>query len=254
MHELAALDAPMEREEMGLTEAVALFEEIGDPSTAQLMAQSGRPRVSLHRLRGAREFFFDGVLVPSTGYLKQVALSPYASGFALQFPSRGRPLQQVKDNPKLASVFREYGDTLGRLGVPDVSTLNRVLLDRRGRELVLVAEALHDQRIAEIAKQIAARRSEIDIILIAGPSSSGKTTFARRLSIHLLANHLRPFPLSLDDYFLSRDSTPCDEAGRPDFESLYALDLELLNQQVLALTRGEQVPLPRYNFITGNRE
>ena len=254
MGEIAALDAPVEREEMALADAVAMFERNGDPSTAHLIAQSGRTRVSLHRLRDVRDFFFDGLLVPSTGYLKQVALNPYASGFAMQFPSRGRPLQAGRDNPKLASVFREYGEGLGRLGIPDVSTLNRALLAHRGRELVLVAEALHDQRIAELASQIAARRKEVVLVLIAGPSSSGKTTFARRLSIQLLANHLRPFPLSLDDYFMARSATPCDETGRPDFESLYALDLDLLNQQVLEMTHGDKVQLPRYNFLTGEPE
>ncbi len=254
MHELAALDARVEREEMALTDAVVMFEENADLSTAHLMAQSGRARVSLHKLRGVREFFFDGLLIPSTGYLKHVGLHPYGAGFAVQFRARSKSPQQIKDNPKLASVFREYGEGLSRLGVSDVSALNRALMERRGRELVLVAEALHDQRIAEIAAQIAVRRGEIALVLIAGPSSSGKTTFARRLSIQLLANRLRPFPLSLDDYFLSREVTPLDEAGRPDFESLYALDLALLNEQVPALTRGEPVQLPRYNFITGLRE
>jgi uridine kinase len=254
MREIAAEDAPVEREDIALVEAVAFFEKNTEPSTAQLLAQAGRPRVSCHKLRGVREFFFDGQLVPSTGYLKQVALRPYASGFALQFPSRGRPLEPVKDNPKLAGVFRDYGEGLLRLGVPDVGTLNRALLEQRGREIVLVAEALHDQRIAEIAAQIHARRDEIDLILVAGPSSSGKTIFARRLSIQLLAHHMRPFPLSLDDYFLPRDATPSDDMGRLDFESLDALDLDLFNRQVVALTHGEKVTLPRYNFIAGVRE
>jgi uridine kinase len=251
MAELVGQDARIVREELPLADAVALFEKNGDSSTAALMAQSGRAKVYLHRLGSAREFFFDGLLAPSAGYLKNFSLLPYASGFALLFPVRGQPTAPVRDNPKLAAVFREYGEGLGRLGVPDVAALNRALLAKRGREIVLVAEALHDQRIAEIAAQITARRENIDLILIAGPSSSGKTTFARRLSIQLLARHLRPFPLSLDDYFLPRDSTPCDQSGRPDFESLTAIDLEFLNRQVIALTRGEPVTLPRYNFISG---
>jgi uridine kinase len=251
MREIAAQDARIEREDIALVDAVALFGEDGDPGTAQLLAQAGRPRVMLHKLREVREFFFDGHLVPSTGYLKQVALQPYASGFALHLSTRGRLLERVKDNPRLASVFREYGEGLLRLGVPDVGALNSALQEQRGHEIVLVAEALHDQRIAEIAAQIHALRDEIDLILISGPSSSGKTTFARRLSIQLLAHHMRPFPLSLDDYFLPRDKTPSDDLGHPDFESLEALDLELLNRQVVGLTHGEKVTLPHYNFITG---
>ncbi|MGE5140507.1 MAG: nucleoside kinase [Rudaea sp.] len=254
MNEIAAQDDPIEREDLPLTDAIAGFEQSGDLSTAALLAQSGRARVTLHKLRGVREFFFDDLLVASTGYLKQASLAPYATGFALQFPSRGRPVEPIRDNPKLAGVFREYGEGLGRLGVPDVAALNRVLLAGRGREIVLVAEALHERRVAEIASQIAARREELDLVLIAGPSSSGKTTFARRLSIHLLSHHLRPFPISLDDYFLPRDATPCDETGRPDFESLTALNLDLLNEQMLALTQGEKVTLPRYNFVTGMPE
>lgn len=254
MLEIAEEDAPIRREDVLLVDAVAFFEQHGESSTAQLLAQSGRSRVILHSLRGLREFFFDGHLVPSTAYLRQVALRPYASGFALLFPSRGRPLEPVKDNPKLAGVFREYGEGLGRLGVPDVAALNRALQEHRGREIVLVAEALHDQRIAEIAAQIKARREELDLILVAGPSSSGKTVFSRRLSVQLLAQHLRPFPLSLDDYFLPREATPADESGRPDYEALAALDLDLLNRQIVALTRGEEVSLPSYNFVSGGRE
>lgn len=254
MRQITEEDAPITREEMALVDAVAFFEHNGEPSTAQLLARAGRSRVNLHKLRGLVEFFFDGHLVPSTAYLKQVALRPYSSGFALMFPSRGRPLEPVKDNPKLASVFREYGEGLGRLGVSDVGALNRALQETRAREIVLVAEALHDQRIAEIAAQVHSRRDELDLILVAGPSSSGKTIFARRLSVQLLAHHLRPFPLSLDDYFLERVATPMDDSGRPDYEALGALDLDLLNRQIVALINGERVTLPTYNFLTGGRE
>jgi uridine kinase len=254
IHEIAEKDVPIGHHIMNLTDAVAWFEAEGESNKAQVLAQAGRVQLTLHELRGVREFFFDGLLVPSTGYLRQVALRPYSAGFALQFPTRGRPLQLVADYPKLTRVFREYGEGLGKLGVSDVGALNHALLQGRGRELVLVAEALHDQRVAEIASEIATRRNEIALILIAGPSSSGKTTFARRLAIQLLANRLRPFPLSLDDYFLPRDITPRDESGRRDYESLLALNLSLLNHDIAALTRGERVKLPRYNFINGTAE
>jgi uridine kinase len=251
MRRIAAEDVCIEREEVSLVDAIQIFGEKGDRATARLLEQSGRPRVTLHKLRQVREFFFDGHLVPSTGYLKGAALHPYASGFALHLPTGGRPMEKVKDNPKLASVFREYGEGLLRLGVPDVGALNQALQEQRGREIVLVAEALHDQRIAEIAAHIHELREEIDLILVSGPSSSGKTTFARRLSIQLLAYHLRPFPLSLDDYFLPRKLTPADDKGHADFESLEALNLDQLNSHVSALTRGEKVALPHYDFLTG---
>jgi uridine kinase len=152
------------------------------------------------------------------------------------------------------SVFREYGAWLNLLGVSDMDSLNQALTLGRARELILVAEALHAQRIAEIATQIAARRAQVRLIAIAGPSSSGKTTFARRLAVQLLANGMRPFPLSLDDYFVSRDETPHDANGEYDYENVHALDLALLNDHLVALMNGESVNLPRYNFQTGERE
>jgi uridine kinase len=174
----------------------------------------------------------------------------------LQFPSRQRPtaLEPIKHSPKLTAVFREYGEWLDRLGVTDTAALNDHLKGNYSREIVLVAEALHAQKIAEIATTIAAQRERIRLITIAGPSASGKTTFSRRLTIQLLANGLRPFPLSLDDYFVSREETPRTETGDYDYENIHALDLDLFNQQLRALVNGERVTLPRYNFQTGERE
>jgi uridine kinase len=196
------------------------------------------------------------MLAPSTGYLKYFAVRNYPPGFLLQFPNRRRPvsLEPIKHSPKITAVFREYGQWLDLLGVPDTGSLNQDFAASRSREIVLVAEALHAQKIAEIATTIVRHPERIRLVTIAGPSSSGKTTFARRLTIQLLANGLRPFPLSLDDYFVSREETPRDENGNYDYECIDALDLELFNKHLLALTQGATVTLPRYNFQTGERE
>lgn len=256
MRALVAEDVPITRETLSIDEAIANARANGDTTQALLLEQSDRTEVRVHVLRGVKHYFLGRRLAPSTGYLKYFAVRPYPPGFLLQFPNRRRPtsLEPIQPSPKITAVFREYGQWLDRLGVPDVATLNQDLTESRSREIVLVAEALHAQKIAEIATTIAARRDQIRLVTIAGPSSSGKTTFARRLTIQLLANGLRPFPLSLDDYFVSREETPRDENGEYDYENIHALDLELFNQHLLALINGERVTMPRYNFHTGERE
>jgi uridine kinase len=225
------------------------------PIGRETVAGPGQSTVTTRMLGQARERFY-GPLVPSTGYLAHFALRPYPPGFVLQFPPRGQAaaLGQVRHYPKLTAVFQEYGQWLKLLGVPDVEALNQALSAGRAREIILVAEALHEQRMAEIAADIARRRGHTRLVLMAGPSSSGKTTFARRLTVQLLAHGLRPFPISLDDYFVDRQHTPRDEKGGYDFEALEALDLELLNRQFVALLAGETVTMPRYSFERGQRE
>jgi uridine kinase len=195
-------------------------------------------------------------MVPSSGHLRWFELKHYPPGFILRFPRRRMPttLLPFQDYPKLIAVFREYGEWMDIMDVRDVGGLNEAFENERVHELVLVAEALHQQRITEIAQQIARRRDQIRLVLIAGPSGSGKTTFSKRLAVHLLANGIRPKPLGLDDYFFDREKTPRDEQGNYDFEALEALDLELLNAQVANLMSGREVTLPRFNFRTGFRE
>jgi len=248
-------DAPIGREVMRLEDAIAWFKAQGDEGQVRLLSQANRKEVTLCSLHGTKEYFFGRLLVPSSGYLKQFAVWPDAPGLALQFPQRARPmtLELPRRSPKLTAVSEQYGKWLSLLGVPDVGALNHALTQSRAREIVLVAEALHEQRIAQIASSIAERRT-VRLIAIAGPSSSGKTTFARRLTIQLLANGLRPFPLSMDDYFVAREETPRDVWGNYDYEDLHALDLALFNEQLLALMNGERVALPRYNFEQGERE
>ncbi len=259
MRAIVAADAPITRETVGLQDWIAMIEAQGpegDDSQRRLLKQSDRAEVRVHVLRGVKVYFLGRMLAPSTGYLKRFAVRPYPPGFVLQFPRRSRPLslEPVIHSPKLTAVFREYGQWLGLLGVSDAAALNHALATGYTREIVLIAEALHTQRIAEIAANIVALRGCTRLVTIAGPSSAGKTTFARRLAIQLLANGLRPFPLSLDDYFVAREETPRDANGQYDYESLDALDLPLFNAQLLALMSGEEVTLPRYNFATGERE
>lgn len=254
LKEIAAADEPITCEQLSFAQAVEYFRSFDEPYKVDLLEQAHRPEIQLHRLRGVKKFFFDEILVPSTGYLKEVALIPYRAGFALQFPVAGRYSPQVPPVSKLTDVFAEYGAWLDLLGVRDVTTLNRAIGESRSREISLVSEALHAQRIAEIAARIARERDRLKVVLIAGPSSSGKTTFTRRLAVQLLANGIRPYPLSLDDYFRARADTPRDASGNPDFESLRALDLDRFNADLAKLIRGETCTLPKYNFITGEPE
>ena len=256
MRALVNDDVPIARETLRVRDAIVLFHAQGDEEQVRLLSQHEREDVRVHILRDLKRYFLGGMLVPSTGYLKQFAVRHYPPGFVLQFPQRNRPgsLEPPQPSPKLISVFLEYRQWLSLLGVTDAGLLNQALAQSRAREIILVSEALHAQKIAEIAADIASKRDHVRLIAIAGPSSSGKTTFARRLTIQLLANGLRPFPLSLDDYFVSRDETPRDENGDYDYENLHALDLALFNEHLLALMNGQIVNLPRYNFETGERE
>jgi len=192
-------------------------------------------------------------MVPSTGYLKWFDLQPAKGGFTLRFPRRYNPTEilPLHRYPKLLATFRQYGDWLDLLGIGSVGALNDAILDGRIREVILVSEALHSQRIAEIASNISSKRDEIRIVLIAGPSSSSKTTSSRRLMIQLLANGLQPFALEMDNYFVERSKTPKDEKGNYNFEHFDAVDRHLLNKNVLDLIAGKEVQLPRYDFQSG---
>ncbi|MFL7807444.1 MAG: nucleoside kinase, partial [Anaerolineae bacterium] len=255
MHEIVAENEPILKTRVPLSDAVALFEARGDDDKVGLLSRRRKSYLTLYKLRGFRDYFH-GYMVPSTGYLSVFSLHLYPPGFILRFPRTNPPmqLQPIVEYPKLVSVFREYGEWMALMGIHDVGCLNNVIAGERVREVVLVAEALHEQRVARIAEEIASRQGQIRLVLIAGPSSSGKTTFSKRLSIQLLANGLRPFSLEMDNYFVDREKTPRDEQGQYDYESLNALDVPLFNRDLLRLQNGEEVTLPRYNFRTGLRE
>ncbi len=255
MREIVAADLPFRRFEVPLQEAIDYFMSRGHPDKVQLLAYRKKDYVTMYELGECRNYHH-GYMVPSTGYLRWFALAPTGDGFTLRFPRRHRPteLLPLPDYPKLLSTFKQYGDWLRRLGISSAGELNDAIYSGRIQEVILVSEALHEQRVADIADQVATRLETLKLVLIAGPSSSGKTTFAKRLTIQLLAHGIDPFPFEMDNYFVDRENTPRDENGNFDFESLQALDRGLLVRDLKRLIAGESVQLPRYNFVTGRRE
>jgi uridine kinase len=255
MKRLVASDLPFERRELPLAEAIAYFEKANYPDKVQLLHHRRKPYVTLYSL-GDHTDYHHGYMVPSTGYLKWFSLLSAEEGFTLRFPHRRSPtvLSPMVEYPKLLTAFRQYGQWLERLGIETVGALNDAIQAGRTREVILVSEALHEQNIADIARQITHRHEQTRLILIAGPSSSGKTTFARRLAVQLLALGISPFALESDDYFVDREKTPLGEDGQYDFEALGALNLEMLADHLQRLIAGEKVTLPRYNFKAGRQE
>jgi uridine kinase len=259
MLRLIEQDLSIERvDKVPLQDVLTMFSERGEYDKVGIF--QGRDRknkayLRLYSLNGYRDYFH-GYMVPSTGYLKYFDLQHWEDGYILQFPRRYDPchLQKPSRSPQLKKVFSEYGHWLRLLDTNDVSGLNRAIDDNQIRQVALVAEALHEHRIADIAHQIWEKRQNVRLVLIAGPSSSGKTTFSKRLAVQLLAHGLRPFPLELDNYFVNREDTPLDEHGEYDYEVLEALDLDLFNSHLNALMSGDEVQLPEFNFYTGKRE
>lgn len=254
IQELVQADLPFERQEVPIMEAIAQFEKLGYDDKVRLLRYRRKDYLTLYRLGDRMMDYMHGYMVPSTGYLKWFDLTPIEGGFTLHFPRRHAPktVKPMVSYPKLLSAFLQYGSWLERLGINNVGSLNDAIESGRAQEIVLVSEALHEQNISDIAQEIARRGSQI--ILIAGPSSSGKTTTSRRLAIQLLALGISPFPLELDNYFVERDETPLDETGKPDYEALDALELTLLAENLESLIAGKATRLPRYNFKTGLRE
>ena len=255
MQELVDKDLPFERREVPLEEAIAYFRKLGYDDKIHLLSHRHKDYLTLYRL-GERMDYHHGYMVPSTGYLRWFDLNATNGGFTLRFPRRHAPtkLQPPSNYPKLLKTFRQYGDWLARLGIDNVGALDDAIQAGRGHEIILVSEALHEQYISDIARQIAERQDELSLVLVAGPSSSGKTTFSRRLTVQLLARGISPYPLELDQYFVDREKNPRDEHGNYDFEAIEALNLPLLAEQLQGLAAGEQVHMPHYNFKTGLSE
>lgn len=255
MQELVNADLPFERMEVPLKEAIEYFHSRGYEDKVRLLSFRKKNYLTLYRL-GERMDYHHGYMVPSTGYLKWFDLMFTEGGFTLRYPRRHKPneILPMPDYPRLLGTFLQYGDWLAKLGIENVGALNNVIQSGRSDQIVLVSEAFHENNLARIANQIVNQLDRSRIILIAGPSSAGKTTTSRRLTVQLLALGVSPFPLELDNYFLDRDETPLGEDGKPDFEAIEALDISLLANQLSRLIKGEEVQLPRYNFKTGLRE
>jgi uridine kinase len=255
MQGLVKADLPFERMEVPIKEAIEYFHSRGYEDKVRLLSYRRKTYLTLYRL-GKRMDYHHGYMVPSAGYLKWFDLVYTEGGFTLRYPRRHKPeeLLPMPEYPKLLETFRQYGDWLAKLGIENVGSLNNAIQGGRSDQVVLVSEAFHENNLARIANQVVSQLDRSRIILIAGPSSAGKTTTSRRLTVQLLALGVSPFPLELDNYFLDRDKTPLGEDGKPDFESIDALDLALLADHLQRLIQGEEVQLPRYNFKTGLQE
>ncbi len=255
MQQLIDEDIPFQRQEIPLAEAIAYFQEMGYDDKVRLLSHRHKDYLTLYRC-GDRMDYHHGYMVPSTGYLRWFDLNITDGGFTVRFPRRHAPttLQETWHYPKLLATFRQYGDWLARLGIDNVGVLNDAIQAGRSHEIILVSEALHEQYISDIARQIVELQTPTALVLVAGPSSSGKTTFSRRLTVQLLARGISPYPLELDHYFVDRDRTPRDASGQFNFEDIEALDLELLADHLQRLVAGKKVELPYFNFVTGLRE
>lgn len=253
MKQIVVEDHPFERREIPIQEALDYFASRGYEDKLRLFKHRRKEYLTVYTFNGQMDYMH-GYMVPSTGYLKWFSLKRVNGGFILQFPRRHAPthLEPLGEYPKLLKTFRQYGDWLETLRIDSVGVLNDAIESGRADELVLVSEALHEQNLSVIAQQIFEKKSRI--ILISGPSSSGKTTSSRRLAIQLLARGISPYPLELDHYFVNREQTPLDENGQHDFEALGALNLQRLAVDIEKLLSGEKVQLPRFNFKAGRSE
>ena len=254
MHRIVEQDLPIEKRSIHTDEAVELFHQYGMYDKEELFKYRRSSRVNLYRM-GAFEDYNYGYMVPSTGYLRYFALHLYDEGFVIQLPEIANPrvIPPFAVREKLFQVQKEsmrWGDLQN---IETVRDLNREIVQAGAQNMVLVQEAQQEKKIAEIAEQIA-KRGDVKFVLLAGPSSSGKTTFSHRLSIQLKVNGMRPHPLAVDNYFVNRDQTPKDERGNYDFECLEAIDVEQFNEDLRRLLLGEEVGIPTFDFITGQRK
>ena len=255
MLELVAADLPIERRKLAYTAALAQFEHEQQPDKFHLLDFRNPNKVVINWCDGFSDLAH-GVVVEHTGALGVFKLVPYPPGFVIQFPDRHTPTQVApfRRRPQLFQIFQEHKRWGRILGVNTAGKLNELIVSGGIRDFIKIAEALHEKKIALLADQITARREHTRWVLIAGPSSSGKTTFAKRLTVQLQVNGLRPTTLSTDDYFVAREHTPVGADGKLDFEHLNAIDLPLLQTNLGKLDRGEEIESPRFNFETGQRE
>jgi len=251
---LVTRDVPIETVILPLDKARKIFEVQGNASKANLLHWTGVDPVMVYRCEGQYGYFYVP-LAPSAGYVDSFGIVPFGDGFVMRFPTVSSPkdLPPFRPPRKLAEVFREYSQWLDILDVGTMESLHRHVTAGRAKDLILVSEALHSQRFNYLAEKVS-KSDKVRLICIAGPSGSGKTTSAKRLAVHLMVCGMHPLTISLDDYFLDRDKTPRDAEGNYDFESIEALDMDLVNEHLEGLLEGATVRLPKFNFVTGRRE
>ena len=252
MQEIIDADMPIHRIQCPIEDAITMFQKRGMTSKVQLLESQDELYTYYYKLENTIDYFY-GPLLTRTGMLHLFALTPYYDGLLLRIPSEKDPsvLEEYVEQKKMLGVIREHQQWQNILRVRTVGEFNKAILAGRASDLINVSEALQAKKLSDIADDIAQRKSRL--VLIAGPSSSGKTTTAKRLAILMMACGLRPYTLSTDDYFVNRVDTPKDENGEYDFECIGAVDVKLFNEQMNAILRGEEVELPRYDFPTGKR-
>ena len=254
MREIVEANIAITRIDYPRDEAIKLFKDEGYEDKVRLFSSIDKEKVSVYKFNGQVDSFH-GYLAPSTGYVKEFKLKYYYPGVLLLFPSRKNDydMDNYKEQKKLAKVFKETQNWLDILDLSYIGSLNEKTNAGRIGEIIAISEALHEKKIGFIADEIC-KDEDRNIILISGPSSSGKTTFANRLSVQLRVNGKRPVAISVDNYFIERDKTPLSEDGTPDFEVLEAIDLEAFNMDLVKLLEGKEIELPKFNFLTGKRE
>ena len=254
MRQLIELDVPFKKVGLPSAEAVEICRQQNLPFKARLLEQQGDLFSNLYFL-GILANYFYGYMVPSTGYVNIFDLVPYYDGLLLRIP-HPKKFSEVQDYlklDKLFGVFQEHKDWVEILGVANLANLNENTLNGKGGDIIKISEALHEKKVAEIANVIHARKDKVKIVLIAGPSASGKTTFSKRLMVQLAVNGMKPVMISLDDYFVDRDQTPRDSFGEYDFEAIEAIDVAFFNQHLVQLFNHEAIELPLFNFTLGQR-
>ncbi len=255
MHALIRANLPIERRKVSFLDAVHTFEKEGLDEKLHLLQYRNPPRVVIHLCEGFCDLAH-GPLTPTTGMLANFELIPYPPGFILQLPTLEAPatVPPFKDQPHLFQIFREHKNWGRILGVTTVGRLNRIAFSGLVERFIHTAEALHEKKLAKIADQITERQTPIRMVLIAGPSSAGKTTFAKRLTTHLRVNGLEPLTIATDDYFVGDGLNPLDSDGKPDYEHIEAVDLNAFNRDLLSLTEGRSITVRRFNFETRQPE
>lgn len=254
MEKIIASDIEIKKVVMTKEEAAKFYNKEQTLRGRLQLDNKDKDTVSLYFCEDYYNYFY-GVMPISTGYTKTFELKVYNNGFLIRYPSRKNPekLEEYKENKKLLNTLQEYEDIHRILGINTIYKLNREILNGNEKDVILLAEALHEKKISDIADKIV-NRNDVKVVLIAGPSSSGKTTFAKRLGLQLRLNGLKPVTISVDNYFVERTDTPLDENGNYNFECLEAIDLKLFNHDLIELLKGNEILMPTFNFKTGCKE